>query len=447
MSDVLTTIMKHILPYVPSGGDPLDYMVITDKSGGLGTLRNSTGTYLPYVVEGSPSLSDAVLSTLPNMGQLSGQTAQTAISAAMPWLTAINLGVSVVNLGVGTWTAVKVYRMDKKLDGISGSLSVVDQKVDHVASFLDQSVSQIKGMIVQQSQLLGILQDQNCNLSQGIAFLGRDLIQGFDSVQAHITSEAARREAEELEREFREVARYYELCSAELRLGRRPPPADLRMIIELSTRIIAWLDMRLAAIPLGSDRRYPLLMMRAVALRLEIDARDELDNAPSGRYAELKDMARTVRTEIRHIAESASIYEQVTGQGGLLAQYVLLNRALSSPVTIIEMLDGRLVPYAPQLTVPWDDGLACMRGVFEGDEDNARPVEMTLTTLKEHAGWERLCGLPRGSSRPVISHENYAEVLGLPPKFTLSERKFRELLEIGADALAEASVRLNKEIA
>ena len=219
------------------------------------------------------------------------------------------------------------------------------------------------------------------------------------------------------------------------------------MIIELSTRIITWLDMRLTPIPLGSNQRYPLLMMRAVVLRLEVDARTELDNAPTSRYAELEDLARTVRAEIRHIATSASVYARTTSQGGLLAQYVLLNRALSSPVTIIETGDGQLIPYAPRLAIPWDDGLAPLRGVFDADEQHLPPAHMTLTTLKEHAAWERLCGLPRGSSRPVVSREDYAEVLGLPSKLALTERKFRELLEVGPDALTEASARLSKEIA
>ena len=188
-------ILEQLAPHVFMGGDVTDYEVVLDKSGGFLTRHLASGKVLPYVKSGSFLSLDALGSGIPGRGLPGGGMAQ----FAHPVLAAVNLGVAVANLGVSIWTAVKVYRMDKKLDEISGSLSVVDQKIDHVASFLDMSVSQIKGMFVQQSQLFGILQDQNRDLRHDIADLGRDVDQGFDTVQARITSETARREAEELE--------------------------------------------------------------------------------------------------------------------------------------------------------------------------------------------------------------------------------------------------------
>jgi hypothetical protein len=201
------------------------------------------------------------------------------------------------------------------------------------------------------------LQDQTFALRQDVADLRRDIIRGFATVEARIMSEGARRAAEELEQQFREIARYYELCSAVLRRGERPPDVDLRKIVELANCIVSWLDLRLDAIAAGQAARYPLFVMRVVALRFEIDAREELDHAAASRQDEMEEMTWRIRVEIGHIAKSASIWELATTQHDLLDQYVLLNRALTAPPTLIETTDGRFLAYAPRLATPWDDGL------------------------------------------------------------------------------------------
>ncbi len=436
MSDVST----FVGPVIFKGGRAAEYAVEVLKNGGLGTRHLPSGNVVPHV------LSKVSAEGL-KQGFGSGP-ASAALQAAQSGLAVANLGVGLLNLGVSTWTAWKVHKMDKKLDVIVDSVDQMDGKLDDLGRLLGGAVLHLDHLIRGNSLLLGVIIENQGHLGHGVALLREEVARGFRSVHDALSSTEAKREAQELEQQMRSLFRYYELCTREMQAGRQPPAADLRRITDIASNLAAWLDTRIAAIAVGRTERLPLLVARSFALRLEVDARGQLDEAPGGRVDEVGLLRAVIRGELHALTEGASVFALAAERRDLVEQYVYLNRALASNATMIEFADGSMVPYYPLHALAWDDGLEPVRRAVAHRDGGPAPARLELNTLEEHQSLQRLLGLPRGATEDEVEYDVLARALGLPTEEgdgVVSEIGLRELLRLGPSAAADAKTRIRRE--
>jgi hypothetical protein len=362
-----------------------------------------------------------------------------AAQAASQGVGLLNLGVGLLNLGVGVYTAYKVHRLDQKLDQ-------VDRKVDGLAELLALSTGQLEGLIQGNALLLGLLAEQQAELHKEVSQLRLEMKAGFRSVHGALQSAEARREAQELAQRMRALLHYYQICAARLRVGQAPSREDLRAIIDRAIDLSAWLDTRLAALPLGCPERLPLFIAVAFALHLQGEARELLGDMHPDSKDGPEALRGRVRQELHEITERASLYELAQGRRELIAQYVFLDRALRGSTTLVLQGDGTATPCFPRAQLCWDDGLAAVREAL-AQQDAPAPPRLVLRTLAEHSTWERLAELPRGGAAASVASAEVARRLGLPESAAVSEASLRRLLNLGPDASQRARERIRKEVA
>ncbi|RAQ05971.1 hypothetical protein DPR02_22635 [Burkholderia cepacia] len=268
----------------------------------------------------------------------------------------------------------------------------------------------------------------------------------FQSVHAALTSAEAIRQAQELEQQMRTLHRYYRTCSEEMKAGRQPPTADLRRIVDVAIELVAWVETRLAALRVGSADRMPLFIACAFALRIEVDARDQLDEAPRYARREIDRLRHAIQGELHALTEHASLFALAEERGFLVAQYVYLHRATRQSATLIEFHGGRIVPYCPAAILHWDDGLGDVRHALAHQANAPAPALLELRTLEDHAAWRRLSGWPLGSADDEIATADLSRVLGLPHDRSLATADMLDLLRVGPAALADARERISKEL-
>jgi len=361
-------------------------------------------------------------------------------------LSAASLGVGLLNLGVSAWTAWKVHKMDARLQAIGARVDSIDGKLDSVAGLLEGSVVHLDGLISRNALMLGVLIEHQHQLGHGIELLRRDLADGFRSVHAAITDAEAQRKANELEQQMRVLYRYYSLCTEELQQGRVPPTSDLRRIIDIASELIAWLETRLAALPIGAPQRLPLFVAHAFALRLEIDARDLLGEAAASRNADWARLRGIVRSEVHAVTEAAPLFALASTHRELIEQYVFLHRALRGGATTLELEAGQTLLMLPRPMLVWDDGLQPVRELVEVGARDSVPESLELRTLGEHKAWRQLSGLPRGSADDAVRSTALLAALGLPPSVRLSEPGLRNLLREGPGRLESALDTIKSEV-
>ena len=445
----MSEILNLVDPVIFKGGQAAEYAVEVLKNGGFGTRHLPSGSVVPHVLSKVPA--EALKQGIPvgtpaNLTEFASGGASAALQAAQPWLAAANLGVGLLNLGVSAWTAWKVHKMDKKLDGIADGVERVDVKVDRVGNLLGESMLHLDRLIQGNSLLLGVIIENQGQLGESVALLREDVTRGFRSVHVALTSAEARRKAQELERQMRSLFRYYKLCTGELQDGRQPPTADLRRIIDEATNLIALLDTRLDAIPVGRPERLPLLVARGFALRMEVEARDQLDEAPVGRAAEFDLVRGVIRNELRALTEGAPLFAVAVERRVLVEQYVYLNRALKSRATMVEFSDGSVVPFYPQSALTWDDGLEPVRHAASLRDGDPAAARIELKTLEEHHSLRRLTRLPPGGTEDYVDRDFLVKVLGLPSADNVSEHSLRELLLVGPSVAEDARARIKAEV-
>jgi hypothetical protein len=439
-------VMSVLGPTLFNGGVAADYVVVVLKNGGFGTKHLLTGKIVPHVLS---KLSPEQLAQgigIPGSPAPLMQFASAGMQAAQAGLAAANLGVGLLNLGVSAWTAWKVHKMDKKLDGLVGTVDAIDGKVDRMSSILEHSVSHLDGLIRGNALMLGLIIENQANLGAGLGLLHRQVADGFRSVHDALQSAEARRQSQELEQQMRMLFAYYETCTREMQQGRQPPTADLRRIIDVSTKLVAWLDTRIGAHRPGAPERLPLMVARAFALRLDIEARVLLDEAPGSRAAEIDRFAQMIQHEVEAVMGNRPAYELATDAGELVEQYVFLRRSLRTSATLVEFGDGRSLPYYPESAMTWDDGLGRVRELVRRQDTPAAAIQLDLQTLKEHQGWERLAGLPRGTSDDHVDVADVRQALGLPAASPLGPSTLRELLAEAPEAVQSARSKIAKEV-
>ncbi|WP_191562880.1 hypothetical protein [Janibacter melonis] len=92
-----------LAPHVPRGANPVDMVLARSANGTLGSLDQATGRWVPAVVSVDKGLINAVSASLAPMMHL----------------------VPFVNLGVGIFNGVMSWKMNKKLDALTGTVDAI----------------------------------------------------------------------------------------------------------------------------------------------------------------------------------------------------------------------------------------------------------------------------------------------------------------------------------
>jgi len=442
MSDLATIVG----PVLFEGGRAAEYAVEILKNGGLGTRHLPSGKLVPHVLSKAPA--DLVAQGLPVPGTSSSlmPLGQVAASPVQVGLLAANLGVGLLNLGVSAWTAYKVHKIDKKIDGLTAQVAGVDSKLGRLTGLLEISVVHLDGLIRNNALMLGLLMEHQQQIGHGIDLLRQELAEGVQSLHDALSTGEARREARELEQQMRELFRYYETCTRTIATGGEPSHQDLRRIIEIAAGLIAWIDTRLAAIPVGRGERLPLFVARAFALRLEMDARSQMEGA-AGEEDEYRRLRTSIRDEVNALVEGAPLMALAGSRQALIEEYVFLHRALRGSATVLQLGDGSSVVVFPDDLLRWDDGLQPVRELVALPTAESAPQRIELRTLEEHDGWRRLSGLPRGAAEDEVLKDDLFDAFGLDSGGAgLSESGIRELLREGPDSLEAAVERIKREV-
>jgi hypothetical protein len=300
--------------------------------------------------------------------------------------------------------------------------------------------------------MLGFLIEHQQHLGNGIELLRHELSkvsEGVTNILDTLKNEAAKKEAQELEKRMRELFRYYETCSQELRNGGHPGREDLRRIVDLANELIAWLDTRLAAMEPGRADRLPLFVARAFALRLEIDAREFLDESASIRDSEFAKLRVAIREELNSLTHNAPLMTLASERSAIIGEYIFLHRSLRGNATIVEFEHGRTVAMVPQNYLSWDDGLEdvrCLTSVKPSPSMKRPPEFLELETLDEHRAWRRLKGLPPGGEDDEIKTRELTALLGMSAEVACSERDLRLLLCKAPNSREAALSRICTEV-
>jgi hypothetical protein len=448
-SSVMPDFSNIVDPVLFKGGDAAGYAVETLSNGGLGTRHLLTGKILPHVLAKDPAKILTEGLRVPNSPSPLMQVGQAGAGALQTGLQVANLGVGLLNLGVSAWTAWKVHKIDKKIDDMGGTLVEMGRKLDSVAVLLDASRVHLEGLIRGNTQMLGFLIEHQQHLGNGIELLRHELAQGVSTILNTLKNEAAKKEAQELEEQMRKLFRYYETCSQELRNGGQPGRKDLRRIVDLANELIAWLDTRLAAMEPGRADRLPLFVARAFALRLEIDARELLDESASIRDSEFAKLRVAIREELNSLTHNAPLMTLASERRAIIGEYVFLHRSLRGNATMVEFEDGRTLAMVPQNYLSWDDGLEdvrCLASAPSSQSTKRIPEVFELETLDEHQSWRRLKELPSGVQDDEIKTRELTALLGMSAEVACSERDLRKLLCKAPNSREAALSRIYAEV-
>lgn len=432
----------NISPVPFKGGSEAEYVVELLKNSGLGTRHIPSNSVVPHVLGEQipiPGESIEIMEHATSFMEIGAQALQGGMQAA-------NLGVGLLNLGVSAWTAWKVHAMDKKLDSLGQVAGQIDGKVDAMAGMLEYSVIHLDGLIRNNSLMLGFIIQHQHRLDESISALRLELARGVASVHGAISDSDARREAMELEQQMRSLFRSYQLCSGELQEGRMPPTNDLRKLIETASDLITWLDTRLSTFEKGRAERLPLFIARVTALRMEMDARGLLDDAPSFKTSEYLKMQRLLKDEVHVLLDGASLMQLACERAHIIEQYIFLHRSTRGSATMLELRDGSTRALMPASMCEWDDGLERFRELIECESPDQRVERLELDTLQEHKAWRQLRRLPRGASDDEVDPEELLVALGVDPSKTFSETQLRGLLKEGAAHKEEVANKIMKEV-
>lgn len=424
-------VWKVVGPALFMGGSPLDYVVEVARSGGLGTRHRASGRWLPHVMSKVPT--DDLIGVLKQM--LLSRLASSASVSGVGALPAVSLGVELLSLGVSSWTAWKLHKLDARLA----------ERHDQLDQLVRAGTERIDGLIRDNSALVAVIAAGQGQLLESQQSLRADFTSEMGRLRDALAASDRRDHDLALDQQMRTLMQHHEACAFEMRSGRVPAAIDLERIIAVSVDLTSWLDARVALHPVGSHHRLPLLIAHAFALQLEVDARSIRDLAPLGRTPARDRLRALVTAELRAIVTSSGVWQLAHRDHLVIGQYVYLLRALRSAGTSVTLDDGSTVELHPTSMLDWDDGLGSVRTMHAGPGGTSRSA-LELTTLAEHSAWQQAARSAPGSLATRIPRHDLQRTLGLPTGADLPDTELRALLVL-APRSAQLAAAIEQEIA
>ncbi len=395
-------------PYQAFGGPAADYVLRVGPRGTLNTFHIPSGKSIQSVVG------------------VAGQAAQAA-SSLIPLAT---LGVGILNLGVSAYTAYRVHKLDKKLDGIADGVGRIEGAVGDLQGFMAQAVGHLDTVLRFQGATLGVLLSEQGQMAKSIELLHVRMQHGFAGLTDAMLSIEARREHHDLDTRLRTLMRHYEAFLGQLAAGQEPAHGEVRQVINCAVEVAAWLDSRLNSMPVGAPARLPLLVARGMALRMELDGRAAEGSTSEAEAAEVRRFRRRVADEAKALVEGATAFAIAVPNAPLLAEYVLLYRAFALEADLALNEQGQVEAVFAPLALTWDDGLEELRRSIILAPTGCEPEPLPIERVSERAWYLEWKSLPPGADvPPTVTVGELAASAGVPAGIAVEEpARLRDLV-------------------
>lgn len=452
----MIVITNGVGPALWLGGIAADYAVTTLSNGGLGTLHKATGRVLPHVMSSlSRSAFDGISGGILNganlavgLKTLSVANATLGIAQAGLAVSSAGLAVGLLGLGVGVWSAWNIHkirhgveRVETKLHDLSNQVGDLRESNWRIEQYVHWQTQHLEQILNYNSAMLGVILNNQDKIMNGLEIIQQQIFHGFNEIKRILYEVENKKEVQELHTQMQTIHNYYRLCSFELSANRMPPSEDLREIINRSVVLRSWLQTRIGEYSVGSPQRLPYFVGQALALRQEIDARCVLDHAPGARDDDRMVLRQQISEELRTLKNN-TLFQRAVSESSLIEHYIYLKRALakSSPATLVEFMDGNVVPYYPSSTLLWDDHLSTIRKI-SNNKNKTLSECFDISSLSDQKAWRNLCGMVTGQS--YVSSDILQKVLGI--KY-LSKEEFQCLLDFARLELQKSEKSFIKEL-
>lgn len=360
----------------------------------------------------------------------SGETIQ-SVQPGFDMLNIANLGLSILNLGVGIYNGIQIRKVKKQLEknhkDIKSDLKNLEDKLDknseqvqtsfHIINEQIQSgFNSIKHVLAVQHRTLELLVSNQNNLTEKMNILREEIRTGFQSVIEEVKDIEALRKREEFETRTFKLLKAYERFTHIL-----PELTEADQLIERAEDLEAWVRTQLNRIESGKPERLPLFVALAFSVRAKADAFE----AKGGDYINfaVKDITTLINEicdEADKFCEGLSLYGLGVEMPEILYQYVLLNRSLRRGLELQKQPESEVLFSSNQMI--WDDGLEDFRNLFNPNIEHVEVFDGTkkiaLETLQDYDWYIRFAGEDRLTfsvhSRPSILLSEILRKIGHP---------------------------------
>ena len=339
-------------PYHFRGGMSEDYGVGVGPSGTAHTIHRHSRQVIQCVE--------------PRSGDLAGKVADGIQMANV--LGAANLGVNLLNLGVGLHNAHQIGEVrktlenfDVKIDIIRGDVKQVGADVRCLTCLTAESFARVENVLQSHGVVLGILVDGQVRISERLALLSEEIRAGFADILHSQISVEARAVRRELEARSRTAVLHYRAVRDKLVAESRPSVHELRSVIDSSMVLLGWIDTMVSERELSDPARLPLLALRTAALHMLTDARN-LEDASHGINENLaRELADEVSNSAYALCNGRTPWDLAHQFAPIVGGYLSLLRGLSTRAEFGVRPDGELVPLLPIAAFRWSDSLDALR--------------------------------------------------------------------------------------
>ncbi|GAA6616049.1 hypothetical protein [Scytonema sp. NUACC26] len=369
----------------------------------------------------------------------SGETIQSVQPANFNMFNIANLGISILNLGIGIYNGAQLYKIKKKLDRNYEQLTVTSEnldrnneqvqvlsdKLEHNNQQIQLCFHSIQNALNAQHRTLELLLCTQYNLAQQMNILREEMRTGFQSIIEEVKDVEARRRREEFETRTFKLLKTYERFSYIL-----PELLEADQLIERSEDLEAWLRTQLNRIDSGKPERLPLLVALSFSVRAKADAFEAKgDNYISFAAKDITQLINQIREEACAFCDGRSLYTLGVEMPEILYQYVLLNRSLSKVDKFRKQVDSEVVFLEKE--VIWNDGMHELRELFlpniEVTEFLSGNQDIKLNTLADYDWYIRFANQDRATfnvhSCPSIKLSRILDKIGHPEPGTGGIRK------------------------
>jgi hypothetical protein len=352
-----------VSPYPFKGGNISDYETYIGKAGTYNTRYIPTGESIPCVQPADSSINNCHSPTGLDMLQIA------------------NLGLGILNLGVGVYNAFKLNNVEKLLN----------RNHEQIQGYFGN----IQNALNAHQRTLEVLLCNQYDLSQKMDILREEMHCGFQQIVQEIQDTEANRR----KREF--YANTYELLEVYERfVDHLPDLSEADRLINRAEKLEAILQAELSQIPpSGKAYRLPLVTALSFSVRAKADAFE----AKGGNYINSADRAlnklkEQILREAHALCDGSSIYTIGVQMPEILYQYALLLRGIDKGLKLRRNSEIEFV-FSPNEII-WDDGLDALRSIFNKSvinsaQDTEKITEKTpisLNTLPEYDWYIRFAG-------------------------------------------------------
>ncbi len=359
-----------------------------------------------------------------------------------------NLGLNILNLGVGIYNAFQLRKVGKKLDQVHDDIQTgfdkledklnrsheyiqsgfdkLEDKLDRNHEYIQSCFNSIYHALIVQHRTLELLVSNQNNIAKQMDILRKEMHTGFQNVIEEVKDVEARRRREEFETRTFKVLKAYERFTYLL-----PELTEANQLIERAEDLEAWLRSQLNRINLGQPERLPLMVALAFSVRAKADAFE----AKEGEYInfaikEIKLLIDDIRNEVNAFCEGRTLYELGVEMPEIIYQYALLNRSLRKGIECQKQIEFESLFSENEVT--WDDSMQELRELFQANPENTEIIysssyKIALETLTDYDWYIGFSGKDRLTfsvhSCPSIPLKDILETIGHPAPTTIAIEK------------------------